>query len=115
MKEIKTESGTLHTITIVWGEFGTSNKGEMEIVVERFFPCSQADFRKLLKTINMDWEHRKKILDELKEYFRQQAEFHELEFKRYDGFLESRKFQKKAEQEKRLKLKFQKYLEIMEK
>ena len=36
-----------------------------------FFPCEQARFKKLLKVIDLDWEHSDTLKDTLKVYFQQ--------------------------------------------
>ena len=46
--------------------------GSMDIRMEAFFPCDMARFRKLLKVIDLDWEHCDTLKDTLKVYFQQQ-------------------------------------------
>lgn len=46
--------------------------GSMDICMEAFFPCDMARFRKLLKVIDLDWEHCDTLKDTLKVYFQQQ-------------------------------------------
>ena len=46
--------------------------GSMDIRMEAFFPCEMARFKKLLKIIDLDWEHCDTLKDTLKVYFQQQ-------------------------------------------
>lgn len=48
---------------------GNNTHGEMNIHMDKFFPCSMADFKKLLKIIALDWEHEEAIRETLKSYF----------------------------------------------
>jgi hypothetical protein len=41
----------------------------MEIYMDKFFPCEQARFKKLLKIISLDWAHEEELKEELKVYF----------------------------------------------
>lgn len=43
--------------------------GKMLIHMDYFFPCSQARFKKLLKIINLDWQHEAELKEKLKVYF----------------------------------------------
>ena len=45
--------------------------GSMDIRLDAFFPCEQARFKKLLKVIDLDWEHCDTLKDTLKVYFQQ--------------------------------------------
>lgn len=45
--------------------------GSMDIHLDAFFPCEQARFRKLLKVIDLDWEHRNRLKATLKVYFQE--------------------------------------------
>ena len=45
--------------------------GFMDIRLDSFFPCEQARFKKLLKVIDLDWEHSDTLKDTLKVYFQQ--------------------------------------------
>ena len=46
--------------------------GSMDIRLDAFFPCEQARFKKLLKVIDLDWEHCDTLKEALKVYFQQQ-------------------------------------------
>ena len=47
--------------------------GHMNIVLQNFFPCSVAKFKKLLKVIALDWENCDKLTEDLKVYFQNQV------------------------------------------
>ena len=51
--------------------------GSMDIRLDAFFPCEQARFKKLLKVIDLDWEHCDTLKDTLKVYFQEQKTVHE--------------------------------------
>lgn len=46
--------------------------GYMNIVMDVFFPCSMAKFKKLLKVIDLDWQHKEELIETLKNYFQNQ-------------------------------------------
>lgn len=46
--------------------------GHMNIVLRKFFPCSVAKFKKLLKVIALDWENCDRLIEDLKVYFQNQ-------------------------------------------
>ena len=45
--------------------------GFMDIRLDSFFPCEQARFKKLLKVIDLDWEHCGTLKGTLKVYFQE--------------------------------------------
>lgn len=45
--------------------------GYMNINMDRFFPCTKAKFNKLLKIIELDWQHRDELRETLKVYFQE--------------------------------------------
>ena len=45
----------------------------MNIVLQNFFPCSVAKFKKLLKVITLDWENCDRLTEDLKVYFQNQV------------------------------------------
>ena len=49
--------------------FITYNNGQMNIHMNYFFPCSQARFKKLLKIIELDWQHEAELKEKLKVHF----------------------------------------------
>ena len=46
--------------------------GHMDILLDAFFPCSMDKFKKLLKVIDLDWEHADTLKETLKVYFQEQ-------------------------------------------
>lgn len=46
--------------------------GHMDILLDPFFPCSVDRFKKLLKVIDLDWEHADTLKGTLKVYFQEQ-------------------------------------------
>lgn len=46
--------------------------GHMDILLDPFFPCSMDKFKKLLKVIDLDWEHADTLKETLKVYFQEQ-------------------------------------------
>ena len=57
-------------ITIVYLE----RKGRMTILLDRFFPTDSARVRKLLKTINADYEHRDELRETVVRHCRERAQ-----------------------------------------
>lgn len=57
--------------------------GIMEINVDTFFPAAQTRFKKLLKVIDLDFEHRDEHIQVLEKYFKKKVQ--ELEQKRIDS------------------------------
>lgn len=45
-------------------------KGQMTIHCENFFPCSQATLKKLLKVVDMDFEHQEDLLNRMMEFLK---------------------------------------------
>lgn len=43
--------------------------GQMIIHMNFFFPCSQERFKKLLKIIDLDWQHKEQHIENLKVHF----------------------------------------------
>jgi len=43
--------------------------GYMNICMDFFFPCSQQDFKKLLKVVDLDWRHEEELKEALKVHF----------------------------------------------
>lgn len=47
--------------------------GYMNINMDRFFPCTKVKFNKLLKVIELDWQHRDELRETLKVYFQERV------------------------------------------
>ena len=45
--------------------------GYMTIVLDAFFPCSMEKLKKLLKVVELDWEHRNDLIEKLKVHFQE--------------------------------------------
>lgn len=58
--------------------------GSMKICMDNFFPCSFQKLNKLLKIINLDWQHEAELKEELKSYFQNARAEHE-ELKKVDA------------------------------
>lgn len=55
----------MNNLYITWND----GKGEMLIHMDHFFPCSQDRFRRLLKIVELDWQHETELKEKLKVYF----------------------------------------------
>lgn len=47
--------------------------GNMDIILDAFFPCPLDKFKKLLKVIDLDWNHADTLKETLKVYFQEQT------------------------------------------
>lgn len=56
------------------------DRGKMVIILNNFFPTSRARLKKLLKVIDLDYEHRDELIEHLKEFFRDQVPVYKAEF-----------------------------------
>ena len=56
------------------------DNGQMNIRMDAFFPTSQARLKKLLKVVDLDFEHREEIMQTMQQFF--QDEVNELEARR---------------------------------
>ena len=56
------------------------DNGQMNIRMDAFFPTSQARLKKLLKVVDLDFEHREEIIQTMQQFF--QDKVNELEEKR---------------------------------
>lgn len=59
------------------------DNGRMTIHLDAFFPTSQARLKKLMKVIDLDWEHKEDHFKQLQEHFNEQLNL--LEVKRTDS------------------------------
>lgn len=62
---------------IEWDRRYNSTAGKMEIIADKFFPAASPRLKRLLKTIDKDWEHRERLLTEMAEYCEREAEDHD--------------------------------------
>lgn len=58
-------------LNIIW------DQGQMKIILDKFFPCSKKELKKLIAVISIDWEHEKEIKENLKVYFQEKKVEHE--------------------------------------
>lgn len=63
----------MNTLNITWN-FG---KGRMQILLDKFFPSTKKDLKKLLSIISLDWQHEDELKDKLKVYFQDKKAEHE--------------------------------------
>lgn len=59
------------------------DNGQMNIHMDAFFPTSQAQLKKLLKVVDLDFEHRDEIIQTMQQFF--QGKVKELEEKRINS------------------------------
>lgn len=55
----------------------TWDQGQMQIIPDKFFPCSKKELKKLLSITSLDWEHEKEIKENLRVYFQEKKVEHE--------------------------------------
>lgn len=63
----------METLNITWD----NGKGRMSIFLDKFFPSTKKDLKKLLSIISLDWQHEDELKDKLKVYFQEQKTVHE--------------------------------------
>lgn len=52
-------------------------KGRINIFLDKFFPCTKKDFKKLLSIISLDWQYEHELREKLKVYFQEKKAEHE--------------------------------------
>ena len=52
----------METLNITWD----NGKGRMSIFLDKFFPSTKKDLKKLLSIISLDWQHEDELKDKLK-------------------------------------------------
>lgn len=63
----------METLNITWD----NGKGRMSIFLDKFFPSTKKDLKKLLSIISLDWQHEDELRDKLKVYFQDKKAEHE--------------------------------------
>ena len=63
----------METLNITWD----NGKGRMSIFLDKFFPSTKKDLKKLLSIISLDWQHEDELKDKLKVYFHDKKAEHE--------------------------------------
>lgn len=56
------------------------DRGKMVVILNNFFPTSRTRLKKLLKVINLDYEHRDELIEHLKQFFSEQIPVYKAEF-----------------------------------
>lgn len=56
------------------------DRGKMVVVLNNFFPTSRARLKKLLKVIDLDYEHSDELIEQLKQFFSEQIPVYKAEF-----------------------------------
>lgn len=52
-------------------------RGNMVIILDKFFPTTKKNLKKLLSVIALDWEHESELKEKLKVYFQEKQQEHE--------------------------------------
>lgn len=56
------------------------DRGKMVVILNSFFPTSRTRLKKLLKVIDLDYEHRDELIEHLKQFFSEQIPVYKAEF-----------------------------------
>ena len=56
------------------------DRGKMFVILNNFFPTSRTRLKKLLKVIDLDYEHRDELIEHLKQFFSEQIPVYKAEF-----------------------------------
>lgn len=56
------------------------DRGKMVVIMNNFFPTSRTRLKKLLKVIDLDYEHRDELIEHLKQFFSEQIPVYKAEF-----------------------------------
>ena len=56
------------------------DRGKMVVILNNFFPTSRTRLKKLLKVIDLDYEHRDEPIEHLKQFFSEQIPVYKAEF-----------------------------------
>lgn len=56
------------------------DRGKMVVILNNFFPTSRTRLKKLLKVIDLDYEHRDELIEQLKQFFSEQIPVYKAEF-----------------------------------
>jgi len=57
--------------------------GEMTIILENFFPSSQKNLKKLLKVIELDWDHKDELIEQITTWISEHVQMYEQMAKEY--------------------------------
>ena len=56
------------------------DRGKMVVILNNFFPTSRTRLKKLLKVIDLDYEHRDELIEHLEQFFSEQIPVYKAEF-----------------------------------
>lgn len=56
------------------------DRGKMVVILNNFFPTSRTRLKKLLKVIDLDYEHKDELIEHLKQFFSEQIPVYKAEF-----------------------------------
>lgn len=56
------------------------DRGKMVVILDNFFPTSRTRLKKLLKVIDLDYEHSDELIEQLKQFFSEQIPVYKVEF-----------------------------------
>lgn len=56
------------------------DRSKMVVILNNFFPTSRARLKKLLKVIDLDYEHSEELIEQLKQFFSEQIPVYKTEF-----------------------------------
>lgn len=56
------------------------DRGKMVVILDNFFPTSRTRLKKLLKVIDLDYEHSDELIEQLKQFFSEQIPVYKAEF-----------------------------------
>lgn len=56
------------------------DRGKMVVILDNFFPTSRARLKKLLKVIDLDYEHSDELIEQLKQFFSEQIPVYKAQF-----------------------------------
>lgn len=56
------------------------DRGKMVVILDNFFPTSRVRLKKLLKVIDLDYEHSDELIEQLKQFFSEQIPVYKAQF-----------------------------------
>lgn len=62
----------MDVLNMIWD----CGRGRAQIILDKFFPCTKRDLKKLLAVISLDWEHETEIKEHLKAYLQEKVTEH---------------------------------------
>lgn len=80
--------------------------GQMTIILENFFPSSQKDLKKLLKVIELDWDHKDELIEQITTWIKHRISY-------LDDFYVDGACAEKYKADYRAKIKLKKNLKLL--